>query len=212
MKEQEPRKSGENFDRFSTPDPEVVLRIELGTKPKVRIEAVRALKEIARKYLKTHKQEKGAKGKLDEFKRQILRIIGQIPQLRGIEFSKERDGLNFIPVPNITYDLDLLKQALGPLYPRVVTEETTVELLLPTGGVETPTGIIKTPELYNQLKETLKNRGIDETEVNRLITLSVEPKVNKEELKRLEAEGLVLPEGARQVEPPTWTIKPFKIQ
>lgn len=213
MVEREPRKSGENFDRSLTPDPEVVLRIELGTKPKVRIEVVRALKEIARKYLTTHRQEKGAKGKLDKLKQQILEIIGQIPQLRGIEFSEEKVGLNFIPVPNISYDKDLLKQGLGPFYPRVVKEEAAVELRLPTGGIETPTGIIRIDELHNQLIETLKNRGMDEAQVRGLVNLSVKPKVNEEELNRLIDEGVVkLPEGARNVEPPTWTIKPFKIQ
>ncbi|MBI2624570.1 hypothetical protein HYW67_03730 [Candidatus Parcubacteria bacterium] len=170
-------------------------------------ETVRRLYDLARRYVVNAALAQRLKKRQDELRARIIAITeAHGAAIRGVR--SERDDFQVLIVREVeeSWDAELLKAALGALYPNLVSEQFTASVTIPMRQE------VSAEDLTKALREFLVSHGVPEKEVGRFLETDVDLLADTDRVRELAHTGkITLPEGTR-VEGVSWTIKPLPLK
>lgn len=193
-------RGGERFAEQLTEIPYAVLRVESGTEVELPLTTLAKLLDEATAYHKTKLRinELGAEQepRHDDF----LELAEDYEGFRGVINKQDSVILTLVPQErDVTWDKDLLKEALGRLYPDVVRERYSLEI--PDHIYKLDGKRVEAEQIVAVISKALvKSLGILPEEVELAFGLGGKIEVDEKRLQELEFEKrVILPEQARRV-------------
>lgn len=202
------------YTRVRTHLPNILVRVAAGAELGVDPLFLPTLVDEVRDYHEVHDRSKKAEEEREALRAQILQTLWQLPHLRGVEERDKKRVLDFIPEHEVSWNIPLLRESLGPLAGTVIKEEPALELLIPSRGLRTARGTILTLlDIRQAFVQSLMQKGISRVDAEKVLPLKRKTRIDEEALKSLEKEKHVkLPEGVRTVRIVNWRLTPYPLK
>lgn len=201
------RRKKETYDVVPTYIEGVALRVEAGVGEKLDIlkKTIGRLAIVGADFAARKARLKELTKQQEEPEEEIKGIAQTHEGLRGVQSELDNFKLNVFPRPSITWNVELLKESLGIVYPSVVSEDLAVSISIPL-GYKTKKGPLDSELLQEALIKGLVGLGLPKAELGLIVDPQVVPRVDEAKLADLLAAGRVsLLEGAGEVTE-TWAI------
>lgn len=143
---------------------------------------------------------------------ELIEIAKSHKGLRGLASKLENIRVTITGKEKITWDLTVLRKALGIRYPAFVSEPYEASINIPQGA-RTATGkLIDGEKIGKAFRQALSRMKLNEEDINAILRAGVSPFVDTEALEKAIEEGLVLPPEARTVVDIIWTVAALPLQ
>lgn len=174
---------------------------------KVSPDTVRRLYDLALRYVMNDATAKQMKKGQEELKERIVAITeAHGSAIRGVRSETDNFQLLIVREVEENWNVELLKTALGELYPNLVSEEFTASVTIPVRQD------VNVEDLTKTLQRFLVEHGVPEDQLDRFLETGVDIIADTERARELAAEGKIrLPDGAME-EVPSWAIKSLALK
>lgn len=170
-------------------------------------ETARRLYDIARRYVINDALAKRMKKRQEDLRERIIAITeAHGSAIRGVRSEGDNFQLLIVREVEESWNPELLKAALGALYPNLVSEQFTASITVPMRQD------VNVEDLIKALREFLMGHGVPEKELDKFFETDVDLLADTEQVRKLAADGkLTLPDGTRE-ESTSWAIKPLPLK
>lgn len=170
-------------------------------------ETVRRLYDLVCRYVVQDALAKRLKKRQEALRERIIAITeAHKSAIRGVRSEGDNFQVLIIREVEEIWDADLLKAALGALYPNLVSEQFTASVTIPMRQE------VSAEDLVKALREFLVRYGVPEKELDRFLETDVDLLADTDRVRELATAGkITLPEGTRE-ESVSWVIKPLALK
>lgn len=184
----------------------VELRMSDGA-VEVSRETARRLYDLARRYVVNVALAQRLKKRQDGLRERIIAITeAHDSAIRGVRSEGDNFQLLITREVEESWNPELLKAALGALYPGLVSEQFIASVTIPMGQE------VSVEDLTKALREFLTNHGVPERELDRFLETDVDFLADTDRVRELAESGkITLPEGTRE-ESASWVIKALALK
>ncbi len=170
-------------------------------------ETVRRLYDLARRYVVNDALAQRLKKRQDGLRERIIAITeAHGSAIRGVRSEADNFQLLIVREVKEVWDAELLKAALGALYPNLGSEQFIASVTIPMRQE------VSAEDLTKALREFLMSHGVPERELDRFLETDVDLLADTERVLELATAGkITLPEGTRE-ESVSWAIKALALK